>query len=216
MLFKRNTIFDIIKEADDDASETAQNDTEQTNDQAPSPEESGDNAGGGDDMSDDDFNLDTNLDDGGRDDSDSGGDDSGSNDNGSSSLDSDSDDSGDGETIEANTDMFASLTAEEQQLKIMELKKLYSELFNSVDDILYKLSNTDVTDDTMETLSRVTGILCNLKGQIYEYIINIFPHKSFLENDINYNRFLSILHSVSAVIIEIGNIKEKVTKDEKK
>ena len=53
-------------------------------------------------------------------------------------------DSEDGEEpVEANTDIFDSLSADEQKIKIMELQRLYGEMYNSCDDISKRLNDLD-------------------------------------------------------------------------
>lgn len=216
-MFKRKTIFDIVKEAEDDQqqSDTAQSQTDQTGDQAPSAEES--DAQGAEDApatedddygSDDDFNIDTSLDD--EPDNPEGGNDSGegtdtnSSDDSSESYGNESED----EPIEANTDIFSSLTAEEQQIKIKELKKLFAEMYSSTDDLLNKINSIDSNEYNIEIMSRISMVMYSLKQYISDYMINTFATKSYIENDIAFNRFLSILNSVSSVIEDLIKIQE--------
>ena len=49
-----------------------------------------------------------------------------------------------------------------------------------------------------------------------DYLTVHFPAKSFLENDIMYNRFLSIVFSISNVLEEMGKIMHKDDEDTKK
>lgn len=215
-MFKRKTIFDIIREAEDDQqqSDTAQSQTDQTEDQAPSAEES--DAQGADDASaaedddygsDDDFNIDTSLDDepdttGGDNDTEIGTDDGGSDNSGDSSLESED------EPVEANTDIFSSLTPEEQQIKIKELKRLFAQMYSSTDDLLDKINTIESNEDNIEIMSRISMVMYSLKQYISDYMVNSFANKSYIENDIAFNRFLSILNSVSSVIEDLVKIKE--------
>ena len=214
-MIKRKTIFDIVREAEDDQqqSDTAQSQTDQTEDQAPSAEES--DAKGADDTSsvedddygsDDDFNIDTSLDD--EPDTPEAGDDTdidadnGSDDSGDSSVESED------KPVEANTDIFASLTPEEQQIKIKELKRLFAEMYSSTDDLLNKINTIDFDEDNIEIISRISMVMYSLKQYVSDYMVNSFANKSYIENDIAFNRFLSILNSVSSVIEDLVKIKE--------
>lgn len=160
-------------------------------------EDTGDDEGGGDD----DFNIDTSIDDegeGGGDESESG-DDSG----GGENLDSGgggSMDSSEGEPLQQNTDIFVTLTAEEQQIKIMELKKLYNDLFTYTDDLLKKMNDLDVEEDTLEVISRVSSQLYHLKIYLRDYMTKTFDRKSFFENDVFFNRFSSIIYSIGVIV----------------
>lgn len=218
MLFGSRSLYDYILEADDDenASDTARAATDSTQDEAPSSEESNQDAQDDEYGNEDDFNVDTNLDDeGGEDSGEEGGDDLGgedtssddssSMDSGSSSLDSGSSEE---EPIKANTDIFNSLTAEEQQMKIRELKSLFLNLFTSTDDLLARLNETESDEDNIEVLTRISMVLYSLKQYMTDYMSYTFAFKSYIENDIAFNRFLAILKSVTTIIEEMGKIKQ--------
>ena len=198
MIGKRKTIFDVLREAEEDKNVDNAANTEE----ASSPEESGeDSSDAGDEYGGEDvFNIDTSLDD--VDVNDGGGDIS---DNPDSSTDTNSIDSNsdpEEEPIEANTDIFSSLSAEEQQIKIKELKRLFMELYSSTDDILQKVNSTHTDENNIEIITKISSTLYSLREYINDYICNIFAFKSFIENDIVFNRFLAILNSISTIIEE--------------
>ena len=209
MLLKRQTIFDLLNEADDDQ-DTGDISAAEETPEAPSPEESGENTGG-----DDDFDIDTSLTDddnaGGDEssDSDNGEDDFGSDDSGSSddSSSSSSSEEGDDKEIPANTDIFASLSPEEQQVKIMELKRLFNELYTSINDILERINQTNTDESNIETITNISSSLFYLRKYLSDYITKIFPNKSYIENDIAFNRYLSIVNGITSIIEEIGAIR---------
>lgn len=214
MIMRRKSIFDIVREAEEDnASDTAQADANQANEEAPAPEDSGedtvDDAGDDEYGGDDDFDINADL---GEEDMD-GGDDTGTDTGGS---DSSSSSSSGGEMVEeepvkANTDIFASLSKEEQQVKILELKKLFANLYSSTDDILEKINNTETDENNIHVINRISMTIFNLRKYIADYIANSFAYKSYIENDITFNRFLSIINSVSSVLEDISkeNVKNK-------
>lgn len=200
------SIFDVFNEADDD--NTAGNDA------------GGNAAGGGDDAAggnddnsnnrDEDFDIDANLDTG---DDDAGGDTGGDDDTGTDDTadDSGSDTgssggdlgNGDEEPVEANTDIFSSLTAEEQAIKIRELKNLFNNLYTSIDDNITKLDNLGTTEDNIQAVTKLTTCMYNLKTYISDYIQFIFPNKSYIENDISFNRFLAIIKSITNIMNDL-------------
>ena len=199
------SIFDILreqgvlKEAEGDENTSDGASTTDNNNEADNGE---DNKTGEEDMAggNDDFDIDASLD---------GGEDGGEN---SESSPSDSDDGGSGsdsaggdnnsdeEVNDDNTDIFSSLSAEEQQIKIKELKGLYQQMYTSCDELLDRINNLDYTEDSLPIMTRITYALYDLKKYISEYIISIFPRKSYIENDIAFNRFLMILNSVKDIL----------------
>ena len=123
-------------------------------------------------------------------------------------------DSEDGEEpVEANTDIFDSLSADEQKIKIMELQRLYGEMYNSCDDISKRLNDLDTDESNIDIISRVSDSMNILKKYIQDYLIGSFAKKSYVENDIMYNRFLSIISSLAAVLDQLSH-REKKQQDE--
>lgn len=197
----RLSIFDILREAEgDQQQDQAGNAPADPNTPAETPAEGNNDNNTGEDE--DNFDIDANLDDdqggdegGGDEDApadDTGGDDLGGGDMGGGGGTEETDE----EPNENNTDIFASLTAEEQKIKIMELKNQYNNLFTSCDDILEKLNNITV-DDGSDFINRLSDSLFNLKNYIADYLIYTFAQKSYIENDIMFNRFLAIINSIS-------------------
>lgn len=123
-------------------------------------------------------------------------------------------DSEDGEEpVEANTDIFDSLSADEQKIKIMELQRLYGEMYNSCDDISKRLNDLDTDESNIDIISRVSDSMNILKKYIQDYLIGSFAKKSYVENDIMYNRFLSIISSLTDVLDQLSH-REKKRQDE--
>ncbi len=195
----------ILKEADGDDQAT----TEPGPPAADTPQDSpsDNNSDTGED--DDNFDIDTSLDDseGDTDDmnSDTSSEDSSSSDTGDTSDDSDE------EVNDDNTDIFTSLTAEEQQIKIKELKDLFQNMYTSCDEILDRLNNLQFTEDSIPVMNRLTYSIYDLKKYIQEYITSVFPRKSYIENDIAFNRFLMILNTIKDIL---SRYKTKAEKDE--
>jgi hypothetical protein len=202
------TIFDLLREAGEDdntqqeTTPTEDNDTIDVDDTTDETQ----NNDQDEDVADDEFDIDTSLDDEGGDDTppESGVE------SDSSSNDSSMEDDEDEEPIEANTDIFSSLTAEEQTVKIKELKNQYNQLYMSCDKILERLNNLDPGDDIGVTIiNRFSSTLFDIKTYISEYITDIFGTKSFVENDIMLNRFLMIIDSMTNILDKYVKSKEK-------
>ena len=199
------SIFDILreqgvlKEAEGDENTSDGASTTDNNNEADNGEN---NETGEEDMAggDDDFDIDASLDDG-----DDGGENpdsspSDSDDGGSGSDSADGGNNSDEEVNDDNTDIFSSLSAEEQQIKIKELKGLYQQMYTSCDELLDRINNLEFTEDSLPIMTRITYALYDLKKYISEYIISVYPRKSYIENDIAFNRFLMILNSVKDIL----------------
>ena len=227
---KSKTIFDILDESEeveilkeapedegnDDAGSdesTADDSGETTEAEDTGDEENTDDAAEDDMGNDEDFDVDTTI----SDDDESG---DGSGDDADNDMGDDTGgdlDSGDEEVNPKNTDIFSTLSAEEQSIKIAELKRLYSNLYIYVTDMLGKVNDINPDEDNLESIYRVTSGLYELRTNIGHYIRNIFPIKSYIENDIAYNRYLIIIRSMTNVLNAIATeMEEKVQKSNKK
>ena len=208
------SIFDILREqgvlneaeGDENTSDGAS--TTDNNNEADNGE---DNKTGEKDMAggNDDFDIDASLDDGEDGGENSESSPSDSDDGGSGSDSASGDNNSDEEVNDDNTDIFSSLSAEEQQIKIKELKGLYQQMYTSCDELLDRINNLDYTEDSLPIMTRITYALYDLKKYISEYIISIFPRKSFIENDIAFNRFLMILNSVKDILYRYQKKSER-------
>lgn len=234
---KRKTIFDIleeseevevIKEAPEDGGDNAgaENDagagetggddaTDTTGGDEADQNTDADNAGDDNDEmgNDEDFDVDTSIDDDSTDDDTANGDDSDMDTGGGGGDFGDSEE----EVNPKNTDIFSTLTKEEQAIKIGELKKIFNNLYIYISDMLGKVNDINPDEDNLEAIYRVTSGLYDLKQNIGDYIKNVFPLKSYIENDVAYNRFLIIIQSISRTMTLIADeMEEKVQKDNKK
>lgn len=211
---KRKTILDIIREAEDDENQATGGETNETTaaeteapEETPGEEGNEETAPSEDTGDGEDFNIDTEL----GDDTEGGEDVGDDIDTGSDSNDvsGGGETSGEGEPNKANTDIFASLTAEEQIVKIKELKNQFARMYASCDDLLAKVNDIDTNEFTLDPISRVSNTLYELKQYISDYMTNTFPHRSYIENDITFNRFLTILSAVTNVFEDINKENEK-------
>ena len=159
-----------------------------------------------------DFNIDTSLDMG--DDNMGGGNDNGGDDMSSGSGDGNTADSGNDEEINPyNTNMFAALSAEEQKIKLIEQKKLYQTMYDSIVELMNRVNDFDTDESNLAIISRVSNTLFDLKKYIADYIIYDIPIKSYYDNEVMYNRFLTVINSITTVIEKYD---KKLEKDEEK
>lgn len=224
-----NKLFPLMSfnEADDDDDNTATNedpgaDTGDTTDGGDA-----DNADTGDDedAGNDEFDIDTSIDDEG-DDEEGGGDDTAADDGdvgggGTDGGDTSSMADAEQEANPINTEIFDSLTPEEQSVKIKELKRLYKDLYTSVVDLSNRVRDTKIDEDNIDMMDKINNDLYDLKNYIKDYFTNSFETKSYIENDIKFSQFLFYLNSIKDVIEKVASSNEKkhgendVTRDKK-
>ena len=103
-----------------------------------------------------------------------------------------------------DAELFDSLSPEEQKMKIKVQKKMFLELYTNADIIIKKINEIgSELEEVNSQLKRTLQILFELKNMIYEYLMNTFDTKSYIENDIMYTRYLSVFNSVKNITTEI-------------
>ena len=175
---------------------------------------------GGEDTGDDDLDtIDDDTDgmddmgDGSGDTGEDTGDDLGGDDNGDS-LDSDSSENDPHQRLkELESEIFDQLSESEKQMKINELKKLYGLLIDKADS-LYKLTQEiSKTDDTVKMIDYTLNTLMDLKTYMKDYVIDVFDNRTYLQNSVNFQKFLTIFDAVHSIFKEI---KKQLEFDDKK
>ena len=156
---------------------------------------------------DENFDIDTSLDDDSGDDNDDDSDlDS---DEGSSDLDSSSGGGSTEEPVPANKDVFSTLTAEEQAIKIKEQKKQFNDMYIYVDDLINKINDIQLDEDNTIIIERISKNLYNLRDYLNEYITAIFATKDYISNDVFFNRFLQVLYSIDSTMQDLAKSRAK-------
>jgi hypothetical protein len=211
MLFKPKSIFDILNEAEDDNDSSSTETSNDSNNSSETEENNSDNIDAEAD-SDNDGDLDVDADLG---DEDTATDDinlDSSNNNDSSSDDSsfDSSDNEDNESEpnKANTDIFSSLSAQEQKLKIGKLKKDFGILYSNINDLEEKINVLDEDKIDIKILDRLNSSVYKFKVIIAEYINTVYDNKSYIENKVQYMKFIVIINTINSVVEKVLKQKE--------
>ena len=141
-----------------------------------------------------------------------GGDDTGSdlnNSTGGTDNTSDSNDNTDSDIKAKERELYDSLSPEEQKMRVTALKKQFVEMYNNCNNIIDKLNTISGNIDTINPqIKRTMSVLFELKEMIDDYFNNLFDSKTYIENDIMFNRYLSILNSIKNITEDIDKITE--------
>lgn len=206
-------LFDqrLLFEAEDDDN-AAQNPEDAGTNDAANPEDDAGDAGNDDNAddnnddtgNDDDFNID--ADDSGLDSdsgNDEGGDTSNPEDSGSSGGEGNSAEDQvniDNEDKQKDREIFDSLSPQEQKLKIVKLKQSYMDLYSRCDQIIEKYDAVGVEFDNLaDVIKGSLNALYSLKEMISHYLLYLFDSKSYIENDITFNRFLTAMNQIKLI-----------------
>lgn len=177
-------------------------------------DDNGDEEGGDENADNDDFSIDAEPDEDGEGD-DTGGDDTESDSGGGGGT-------GDGgpidnEDTERDKELFSDLSPQEMKQKILKLKQLYMELYSNCNYIIEKLNSSNTPYEELNVqIKKALSTLFNLKQMISDYLLQSFDSKSYMENDIMFNHYLSVLNSVKKLTQEIDKSLSKEDEEENK
>ena len=90
--------------------------------------------------------------------------------------------------------------------KINVLKKLFITLIERTDNILDLVQEVPKTDETVKVIDYVANTLTDLKTYLNDYVTNMYDIKTYIQNTVNFQKFLAIFDSVKAIFEEIGKM----------
>ena len=191
----------IFLEAEDDNNQQQDNDT--ANDQPDAPANDADTGDDNTEPTDSDFDIDTTDDTPTDDGMDTGGGDDNTDNNSnndSSNSSGDSEAAVDTAAKKRDREIFDSLSAEEQKLKTVKLKELFMKLYSRCGQIIEKYDSLGVRyEDLTEPIKNSVNALYSLKDTISSYLLYLFDSKTYLENDIMFNRFLVAMNQIKLI-----------------
>lgn len=107
-------------------------------------------------------------------------------------------------------EIFSSLSEPQKLIKISELKGSFSKLYRSCDDVFSKIDSIPRTDENLLVLERITNTLSDLKVYIEHYLMYTFDTKTYTENEVNLQKYISIFNAVKEIFKEISIQKAKI------
>lgn len=121
----------------------------------------------------------------------------------------------DTEEKELDRELFDTLSESEKKRKISTLKKLYMELYSKCNTLIDKFNQ--ITDDGNEdfnpVIKRILTVLYEMKEYVSYYLLNVYDNNSYIENDINFNRYLSVLNGIKHITEELQKEKKKESEE---
>ena len=110
---------------------------------------------------------------------------------------------------ELEAEIFDQLSEEEKEMKRNELKKLYVLLIEKAESIFNLTQEITKTDDTVKLIDYVLNTLMDLKTYLGDYVSDVYDNRTYLQNNVNFQKFLAIFDSIHAIFQEIIQMDEK-------
>ena len=104
---------------------------------------------------------------------------------------------------DVENDIFNGLSDQDKVIKINELKDLYRDLYNRIITLYDKVNDIPKDDELIKVYNFIIDNLSDLKQFVYDYLTNTFDNKTYLENMVNYKKYISTLNVINGILEEI-------------
>lgn len=104
---------------------------------------------------------------------------------------------------ELEKSIFDQLSKEQKELKTKELKSLFDMVYNKCTDIINTISGADRSPEQAKIYDYVMNSLTDLQGYVKDYLFQIFDSKTYIENMVQLQKYLTVLDTVSSIFEEI-------------
>lgn len=105
---------------------------------------------------------------------------------------------------EEEEDLYENLTPEQLDIKHKELKNRYLEMFDTTTSVIDRIGDVAVAEENFEIIKYVSNTLSNLRDMLTDYINSVYKTKSYIENLVNYNKFLAVLNGINDILEEMN------------
>ncbi len=119
------------------------------------------------------------------------------------------DDEGDNPDNEIKTqedEIFSDMSPEQRRIQDEELKENYIKLYNTIGDLIGRLNQITVDNESREPIAFVVNQLTDMKQFVFKYLSEVYSTKTYIENNINYQQYLVILSNINELLLKL-NIK---------
>lgn len=96
------------------------------------------------------------------------------------------------------------LSPEQLNVKHSELKSLYLKLYDTTNTVIDRIGNISVNSENASVINFISKNLADMRAMIIDYLDKVYSGKSYIENSITYNRFVSVLHGINKMLEELA------------
>ena len=100
-------------------------------------------------------------------------------------------------------EIFKDLTQDQIDIKHQELKTNFGKIYDTTSSLIDRLNDIPTNDTYMASINFVSNQLADLRQMVTDYMNNVYSTKSYMENSINYNKFLMTLKGINDILEEI-------------
>lgn len=118
----------------------------------------------------------------------------------------------DDEIKQAQQDVFSNLGPDQIAIKNKELKEQFITLYTDINEVIDRITVINRKSDNIAVIEFVTKKFIELRDLVKDDLLFTFDGKSYVQNQIDIHKFLSIYEALTRIIESLGKQKD----DEKK
>lgn len=99
--------------------------------------------------------------------------------------------------------IFDQLSEDQKASKIKELKGLFNSTYFNCQKIINNIDHVQKTPDNVKIYDYVSTTLNDLMKYIKDYLQDTFDNRTYMENVVEFEKYLSILDSIKKIFIEL-------------
>lgn len=100
-------------------------------------------------------------------------------------------------------ELYANLTPDQLDIKHKELKGQFLDMFDMVSELVERVGDAGTSEENIKVIEYISNNLITLRDMISDYVNDVYQTKSYMENSINYNRFLASLNAINKLLEEL-------------
>lgn len=101
------------------------------------------------------------------------------------------------------------LSTDKLELRHKELKNQYLAMYDTVVNIIDRIGSSSVQEEDIGAIEYVSETLSKFRSMLTDYIDRVYALNSYIENTVNYNRFLAVLGGVNKILEELDKKQNK-------
>ena len=111
-------------------------------------------------------------------------------------------------------ELFDQLSEEQKEIKRKELKSLFILIIEKCDNITKLIIEIPKTDETIKLIDYVNNTIMDLKTYLNDYVVNTYDSCTYLQNTVNFQKFLTVFDSIRAIFEDIKSGTTDTTEEE--
>lgn len=111
--------------------------------------------------------------------------------------------------IKQQEEELMDLSPEELDIKHKELKTQFLLMYDMTTSIIDRIGDASINEENIGVVEFISDTLSRLRDMLTDYMDDVYSTKSYIENSVNYNRFLAVLNGINKLLEELDKKEDK-------